>query len=519
MTTRWSFNIEGISTPNAIWELALQDAKENPPTYVLIMDNKDRARQWQQAVPDCQVIFRTYDSGDNYYHHKVSPLAAAQRLERDHSDMRDVWHYYRLNEPGGEWNRYQDWIIRFAQEAKQRGFQVTAGGLALGKNWKSPDDIENGQADALLDYAIANEDSFLFDAHEYVTGALWAPQLLNYPAALFDRDLLLANENIPVKVDSYIGHLGVNWGLFRVCWLANARALQRHGRVLNVVIDEGLFDFNDHIIRDPHTFSIMPDGSTVKTEDEVRKFKLDPYDALRGVLGHRLYLSWLFTGKMQAVGDAEYCDLVLRNFQWAERSYPENVKAIILFAINPRWRQPQGHDHIPLIEILLPKMRVLSFGAAPTPQPIPTPEPTPVPVPEPTPEPTPALVTRWIRSTNAGGTNIRNTPAINASITGLLQSTWVQAQVGIAPIAAADYGGSDQWYEVDIGGVHGYVAAAYIEIQDVSPPPDEIVLSITIHPENVDTALALLESLVEQLKLAKQGKLATQIATQIYRSA
>lgn len=362
MSTRWSYNIDGLDVDNAVWDLLLADAKANPPSYVTIMDSKDKAKQWRREIPSTQVIYRTYDVADNYYHHTVTPQVAAQNLERDHADMRDMWHYYRINEPGGEWNRYQDWIIRFAQEAKARGFKVTAGGLALGKNWNNPEDIARGQADPLLDYAIANEDTFLLDAHEYVTGTLWSPQIPNYPSALFDRDLLLANENIPVLTDTYHGYQNfTNWGLFRVCWLANARSLERHGKRLNCVINEGLFDFNSHIIQSPHEYSLLPNGQRVKTETEIRKFGEQQFlTDVRGVLGHWLYLSWVFTGKMQKVSEVDYCDMVMRNFKWAEKSYPENIKGIMLFAINKDWHLPEGHDFSPIIRTLLPKMKSLS---------------------------------------------------------------------------------------------------------------------------------------------------------------
>lgn len=467
MVTRWSFNIDGLDIDEDVWNLLLQDAKQNPPSYVTIMDSKDRAKQWRNEVPSTQVIYRTYDGLDNYYHENVTPINAAIQLERDHSDMRDVWHYYRVNEPGGEWRKYQDWIIRFAQEAKARGFKVTAGGLALGKNWHTPDEIQGGLADALLDYAIANEDSFLLDAHEYVTGTLWSPQIQSYPSALFDRNLLLANENIPVLTDSYQGYQNfTNWGLFRVCWLANARSLERHGKRLNCVINEGLFDFNAHIIQSPHDYSTLPNGQRVKTEDEIRKYGEDRYlRDVRGVLGHWLYLSWVFTGKMQKVSEPEYCDMIIRNFKFAERAYPSNIRGIMLFAINKDWEVPEGHDYSPIIRTLLPKMK--SLAIAPT-----TPIPSPVPSPTPTPIET---INKRIRAA-VDGLRIRKVPSLAGTVIGYLPRTYVDAKYGKNVLPNTVDNRDWRFIEYTPDGsdnvLSGYVADEFIEVEN-----NEIVLS------------------------------------------
>lgn len=504
MATRWSFNIDGLDVDPQVWDLLIADAKINSPTYVTIMDDKGKAKQWRQTIPSTQVIYRTYDIADNYYHHTIAPQQAAARLEADHHDLRDVWHYYRLNEPGGEWNRYQDWIIRFAQEAKVRGFKVTAGGLALSKNWHTPDEIRNGLADALLDYAIANENTFLVDAHEYVTGTLWSPQIPNYPGALFDRDRILANEHIPVVVDSYTGYQNaINWGLFRVCWLTNARSLERHGKPLKCVINEGLNDFNAHIIQEPHTYSILPNGQRVKTEDEIRKYGEDKYlRDVRGVLGHWLYLSWVFTGKMEKVSESAYCDILMRNFQWAEKSYPENVKGIMLFAINKDWELPEGHDFHPVIRTLLPKMKALATVT-------PTPQPQPVPLPPPT------RTLRPIRMQGRENTiNLRDKPSITANKVGELPaaptitSGYVETGDGafIAPYLW-------KWYEFkDATGkdLKGYMASDLIAEVFGEPPasqPDYKALAIEI----LEKAQETLDSDIAQ-KIAQKMEIDRQLA-------
>lgn len=458
MVTRWSWNIDGLDVDNEVWNLIVAEAQVNPPTYVTIMDDKNKAKQWKQAIPSCQVIYRTYDVADNFYHGQVTPQNAALQLEHDHSDMRDFWHYYRINEPGGEWSKYQDWIIRFAQEAKARGFKVTAGGLALGKNWRNPDEIEHGLADAFLDYALLNEDTFLVDAHEYVTGALWSPQLPSYPSALFDRDLTLANENIPVIVDNYVGYQGfVNWGLFRICWLANARSLQRHGKRLNCVINEGLSDFNSHIIQPPHEYSTLPNGQRVRTEDEIRKYAEDRYNRdVRGILGHWLYLSWVVTGKMVKLPEPEYCDFIIRNFKWAEKSYPDNIKGIMLFAINKDWEVPEGHDYSPIIRTLLPKMKVLALS-------------TPTPVPTPTPIET---VTKRIRATDSG-VRIRAGHTINSAIVGYLATEYVTAKYSVTTYPLGTQQDGHNWRYVELiatdsdNVLQGYVADSLVEIDEI----------------------------------------------------
>jgi hypothetical protein len=499
MVTRWHFNIDGLDVEPAVWDLLLADAKTNPPSYVTIMDDKKRAQQWQSTIPQSQIIYRTYDAADNYFHHTVTPLQAAQRLEKDHHDIRSMWHYYRLNEAGGEWNRYQDWIIRFAQEAKARGFKVTAGGLALGKNWRTPEDIANGQADPLLDYAIANEDTFLLDAHEYVTGTLWSPQIPNYPSALFDRELILANENIPVLVDTYEGYQNfTNWGLFRVCWLANARSLERHGKRLNCVINEGLFDFNSHIIQDPHTWSKLPNGQTVKTETEIRKYGEPQFNTdVRGVLGSRKYFTWLVTGAMNgSLTDSQYCDFIMRNFAWAEKSYPENIKGIMLFAINSDWRSPQGHDYQPVIRTLLPKMAALTS----------IPVPTPNPEPEEPPQPEYRLLNiegyDSVRNVPTRA-NIRLTP--NGSIIGILASmpTVTRAKVSLAPATRV---GDYEWVQVILypdteQAISGWIANHVFRIAVSEPVPDYAIAfaAIQLRIDAIQAALNEVETILDDI--------------------
>lgn len=438
MASRWSWNIDGLDVDTAAWYQLVQWGIETRPAYTLIMDDKSKSREWQSKIGG--VIYRTYDGRDNHYHDHVTPVQAANQLAQDHSDMKDVWHYYRLNEPGGEWHKLQAWLIAFAKEAKLRGFKVTTCGLALGKNWDTPDFIRNGNADALLDYAMANPDTFLLDAHEYVTGTLWSPQIESYPSALFNRDLLLANENIPVKTDTYTGHNGfVNWGLFRVCWLANARAIEKYGKPLDCVLTEGLFDFNSHIIQPPHTYSTLPDGRKVTTESEIRKYGEQQFNTdVRGVLGHRKYLAWVFTGNANpnAITDEQYAEMVMRNFRWAEKAYPANVKGIALFAVNNDWRIPEGHDYTPILPALLPKMKSLALIQSP----------------EPTPEPQPEI--EW-RAMNIEGynsvrklpvdANVRLTP--NGTVIGILPAmpTVTRANVSLAPATLQD---GYEWIEV-----------------------------------------------------------------------
>jgi hypothetical protein len=469
MVTRWSFNIDALEISDEIWQKILAWGVATRPTWTTIMDHKDRSKEWAVKVGG-QVNHRTYDKRDNYYHHAVTGKQAAADLERDHADMRafpNIWQYYRGNELGGEWNQIQDWLIEFATEAKKRGFKITSCGLALGKNWKDPDFIKNGNADALLDYAMANLDTFRFAFHDYVTGPLWSPQIQSYPSALFNRELLLANEHIPVLVDSYTGYQGfVNWGCFRGLWLANARAIEKYGKPLPCIIDEGLFDFNAHIIEGQHTWSKLPNGQTVKTEDEIRKYGESQFNRdVRGILGHRKYLTWVFTGDTKPISDDAYGDIVMRNFQWAERSYPANVEGIDLFGINPDWRFPEGHDYIPLMDTLLPKMKALAVS------------PTPPPDPEPQPE------IEW-QAMNIQGynrvrklpvdANVRLTP--NGSVIGILPAMPVvtSAKVSLAPATIQD---GFEWIQVILHpdtdhALTGWIASHVFQLAQVAPPVD-----------------------------------------------
>lgn len=489
MVTRWSYNVDGLDVDNAVWELLLADARTNPPTYITIMDNKNFAKQWRREIPSTQVIYRTYDSFDTEYHHKVTPVAAAIQLERDHSDMRDFWHYYRLNEPSPPWGKYQDWILRFAEETKRRGFKVTAGGLALGKMWNTPDFIRNGNADAFLDYAIANEDTFLVDDHQYVTGFAWSPQIQTYPSAIFDRDLILANENIPVLVDDYVGYQGMtNWGLYRISWLANARSLERHKKRLNFVINEGVNDWNAHIFTGQHTYSTLPNGQRVLTEPELRKYAEPLYDRqIWGVMAHWLYYSWVVTGKMQKVSEPEFCDIVIRNLKFVERTQPENCKGIMLFAINRDWSLPAGQDYSPIIRTLLPKMRSLAINT------------TPIPLPDPVPLPTIETYTARIRS-NTVGLRLRAKPSAkpdSVTLATFPQLAWLGANVSKQRWQADNY--SWVYLELTIDGKQyaGYAADQYLSIETVEPEIDltvaELELVHAYRSKDIDALLRLID--------------------------
>lgn len=382
---RWWFNINGLAVPN--WSQLLEYGRRYRPAWTLIMDHKDRAKEWQREVGG-NLIYRTYDSRDNYYHTEVKPIDAAIALERDHSDMRGMWHYYRGNEPGGDWHRLQDWLIAFAEEAKRRGFKVTSLGLALGKNWVAPDWVEAGHVDALIRYGAANPDTFLWDTHEYVTGPVWGPQIQSYPSVLFNRDALLAGEQIRADVETFIPASAFpNWGLFRTNWALNTRARNLGLPPQKYVITEAIFDWNAHIIEPPHDYSTLPNGTRIRTEDGLRRFGEDQFNKdIRGILGHRKYFEWLITGKENTpVTHDAYADFVIRNFQWAERNYPANCLAILLFSMNSNWRFPHGHDFSDssIAPSLLPRMKALVPGQTPTPQPEPQPEPEPTPVPVP----------------------------------------------------------------------------------------------------------------------------------------
>ena len=362
---RWCVNLNGEGTGN--WQPWLAWGHEEPPAYILIMNDKNKARQWQAEIGD--VIYRAWHRFDSEYHQKVSAKQAAADLAFENGNVRDMWQYFKLNEGGGSWHFLQDWILEFAELSKARGFKVTTCGLALSKLWPDPQFVADGNVDPLLKYAHDNPDTFLLDVHGYVTGPLWGPQIADYPQVLFNRERILAGESIPVEVNDYVGYGGrINWGMFRECWAFNARSTELFGAPLDYVITEYGFDWNDNIIRGKHEFATLPDGREVRTEAELRARFTDPrYDIMRGVLAHRIYFAWLLTGKADphAITNDQFTDFLMVNFQWSERNTPPNCKALKIYTENIDWREPEGHDigDPSVLPTILPKMKKLQRKA------------------------------------------------------------------------------------------------------------------------------------------------------------
>lgn len=244
---------------------------------------------------------------------------------------------------------------------------------------------------------------------------------------------------------------------------------------------------------------------------------------LRGIGTLRKYYDAVFWDWPQTGRYAAAVQWVLAH--WNNDVYwPPHIKGAMLFTWNysGEWggeNNTSGHNYgeegLDDVLIAVGQLPDSVYPPAPTPTPIPELPP----VPEPTPEPVP-LTTRWIRSTNKGGsTNIRLNPDTNSAGVGLLQSDWLQAQVSVRPLSGADYGVSDQWYEVQTATVRGFVAAAYVEIRDLSPVPDSIQITFPVDYGDIDALIDILRRQIEQLELAKEGRLASQIATAVYAAS
>lgn len=364
---RWSWNINGQNVSN--WEQLLDWGKQVRPSWTLIMDNRAKARQWKDEVGG-EVTYRVWDQLDNYYHHSTSAIAAAERMARENDGLQDMWQYYRLNEAGGDWSPLQDWIIAFAEAARVRGFKTTTHGLAIMKNWSQPEWVQAGHVDKLIRYAYEHQDTFIINVHEYITGFAWSEQTPNYPANLFDHHLSVQGE-ITGKIDwtKYRPEF-MPYFLGRVGWVTNLRAVEIVGTVLSYLIDEGLFDWHAAI---HEQFVTLPNGNRVKMETELKaRYGDDRYNRdIRGVSGSRRLFEWLATGQNnQTLTDEAFADVIMRNFNWAEKNYPPNCKGIMLFTMNEDWRYPEGHDYIPIANALLPRMKTLTSTEPPQEQPM-----------------------------------------------------------------------------------------------------------------------------------------------------
>lgn len=470
---RWSFNVNGLAISNPEWQALIAWGQEVRPTWITIMDDKDKAKQWASVVGG-RVNYRTYDKRDNYYHHAVSGEQAAVDLERDHADMLEfdnIWHYYRGNELGGEWKRIQDWLIEFATAAKKRGFKITSCGLAIAKNWLSPEWVEAGNVDDLIWYADGNRDTFRVAVHNYVTGTVLSSQMPNYPAVLFERERLIEEEqHVQVKIDTY----GANWDMWRETWVTNVRSRHLGIRVLPYIVDEGIYDFNAHIIQPPHDIVTLTNGQRVHTETELRSRFGDPRfnRDVRGILGHRMFFGYLLTGKIQHnISDEELAEFAVNDMAKAEKVYPENCETVSLFAANKNWRDPEGHDYLPLWPHILPKMaRILPRAVSPDPDPIPQPEPTPDP-----PARIPVRIAGRAPDGKPTAVNIRNTA--NGTPKALLPAYPTETTAYLYAGEHETTGGYTwQKYDVElkIGTITGYMATDFVYTF-----PDTVSIALT----------------------------------------
>lgn len=454
---RFSFNINGLAASN--WQQLLAWGQKVKPTYTLIMDDKNRAKEWQNNIGG--VIYRTYDERDNYYHQHVTPLQAAINLENNHSDMKDMWHYYRLNEPGGDWSELQDWLIDFAEAAKARGFKITTCGLAVAKTFLSPAWVQAGNCDKLIHYAHDNQDTFLIDTHEYTTGMAWSGHTPNYPANLFDRQATIDGQvNSKIDWDSY----GANWHLGRSGWVTNSRAIELGYEPLPFVMTEAIFDWMPDIFTGDNEY-VTIDSEQKHTETELRaRYGDDLYNRdIRGVLGHRRFMEWYaMNSHTTVISDDRFADVVMENFDWMQREYPDNCKTIMFFSMNENWRIPEGHDYIPIANALLPKMESLAETIPPPIDPI-------------------VMIPRVIRAIDEN-VNIRTQTNLNGTIVGQVIADWQNALVSDFVWLSDGY----YWRKVEIGLTVGYAAflsqrtdEQLIEIQDdiPIPPNDDIVMS------------------------------------------
>jgi hypothetical protein len=462
MATRWSFNINGMNVPN--WQQLLTWGKQNRPTWVLIMDSIAKCRQWKDEVGG-EVICRWWDELDNFYHTAIPAKEASQRCATEIGDNKDFWAYFRSNEAGGNWDAIQDWIIDFATYNKQKGIKTTSQGLAIMKNWSSPAWVKAGHADKLIRYAHENRDTFILDIHEYVTGFAWSSHTPDYPMNLFVHELSTWGEhNTRIEWDNYAD----NWFLGRIGWVANVRAKELVGEVLPFVITEALFDWHSAVHNQQIRF---PDGRQVEVASELRfRYGDDRYNRdIRGVLGQRRLFEWLATGHTNSpLSDEAFADVIMRNFIWTEKNYPDNCKGMMLFTMNPDWRFPEGHDFIPIANALLPKWNALTLQ-------LPTPEPQEQPAMR------PITVTGYHDSTQTSNkVNVRQERSTASPIVGILPA-YPAVTSGFVAESAPVYSNNIWWqsYELELatGKVSGYMAQEYVkevtvtELPPVEPPP------------------------------------------------
>lgn len=307
------------------------------PDAALIMDNPRFAlRFYNECLNKGGTLFyRTWDVLDSDYHLKVSPQKAIDDLSRElqawelslGTTLRDKFTFiYRYNEPAkGDIRIALRWIIDFMKLAAAREIKVSAFEWAVAKSMNQSE-IAAGLWDEYLRESYRLRAYVKQTTHDYTSGPAW---LDVSGANLLDFDALRRAEGLYKRLDAYLAaasyeaplyHIGREIGLYM------KRAKELSLPAFDWYWTECFID----------QMTDIPNWQQAKDS-----FKVDGYDAMRGIFGHFRYYERLL-GRSLSYND--FADFIFSQWTWLDKVMPPNCRAMMAFAASTgtQWDKPAG---------------------------------------------------------------------------------------------------------------------------------------------------------------------------------
>ncbi len=196
-----SLNVHGANVPDK--PRLLDYLKKTAPSWVVIMDNLDLAREIKALLPSCNVVFRAWPDDDlvNQHTPEVWVSIAKARLQ----GAADLW-CYGGNEMGFS-DKTLEWTAKVIEAAAKIGLKVVVGNWSAGT--PEPSDWQKPMARKIIELANTHRQFVAIGLHEYCCGIVTSG-ILNPPAVhplLWPRNITGLN----------LWHLGRYTFLVRAC--------------------------------------------------------------------------------------------------------------------------------------------------------------------------------------------------------------------------------------------------------------------------------------------------------------
>lgn len=406
--------------------------------------NDDARKEIEQSVirlrdevgnAQTKYIYRRYSPHEGDWH-KFDVEAEARRWEKE--GHKEIIRQDPANEPGLTDNaEYVKSRVRLLELAYNLGITVCVGTWGVGG--PHHEEIKKGTYDDLI-RALARYGGML-DVHEYVPimpefGAQYGYEMILNP--LNYRDL----------------EVHTPWPVAEGHWLARRIDFWML-RADEIGVKRPLFNLSEVL------WDKIPDAETKlnnqggKWDAFQKKYGSGPAfnNDIRGVLT----LENVFR---TAYPNMPYSVALFHTWKrWYEMLYEKRpeVFAMQMFQWGKLWRYPAGHD-VSARQVEPFVMSIAQYSQTRTDLPDTTPPPPPPP-----PEPEIKMVTRAITSAAAGWTNIRTQPRVSGEPIGRIP-TRLKVKLSEKPIKGENYGPSDQWYKIELGGRVGYIAAYWVSL-------------------------------------------------------